>query len=132
MRTKQVLAICVVILITALAVNAGSLKIESASDAQKNIIQAALGEQYPISKIAVVKSGNHGRAYYVGAVFHAEGVGNVTGIWLVGGDKNAPNLVYSVDGAAHQFSGMRKASETKASATIADPEAKALKNYLSN
>ena len=132
MRMRQVLAICVAILIMVVAANAGSLKIEPASEAQKNIIQAALGDQYPISKIAVVKSGNHSKAYYTGAVFHAQGVGNVTGIWLVGGDKNAPRLVYSVDGAAHQFSGMRKASETKASATIADPEAKALKNYLGN
>ena len=130
MRTKQVLIICLAILITVMAANAGSLKIEDASEAQRNIIQAALGDQYPISKIAVVKSGNHGKAYYVGAVFHAKGIGNVTGIWLVGGEKNVPSLVYSVDGAAHQFSGMRKASETKASATIADPEAKVLKNHL--
>jgi len=130
MKTKQVLIICVAILVTVLAANAGSLKIEAVSEAQRNIIQAALGEQYPISKMAVVKSGNHSKAYYVGAVFHAKGVGNVTGIWLVGGEKNAPSLVYSVDGAAHQFSGMRKASETKAYATIADPEAKALKTHL--
>jgi hypothetical protein len=131
MRTKQVLVFFVTILITVMAANAGSIKIENASEAQRNIIQAALGDQYPISKIAVVKSGNHSKAYYVGAVFHAEGVGNVTGIWLVGGEKNAPSLVFSVDGAAHQFSGMRKASETKASASIADPEAMALKNYFS-
>lgn len=122
MRRKQILILFVVIFSTGLAANAESLKIEDASEAQKNIIQAALGDQYPISKMAVVKSGNHKRAYYVGAVFHAKRVGNVVGIWLVGGKKNAPNLVYSVDGAAHQFSGMRKASETKASATIADPE----------
>ena len=127
---KQLLVICVVILMTAVVAYAGSIKIEPASEAQRNIIQAALGDQYPISKIAVVKSGNHSKAYYVGAVFHAEGVGNVTGIWLVGGEKNAPNLVFSVDGASHQFSGMRKANETKAYATIADPEAKALERYL--
>ena len=130
MRMKQLLVICVAILMMAVVAYAGSIKIEPASDAQRNIIQAALGDQYPISKIAVVKSGNHSKAYYAGAVFHAEGVGNVTGIWLVGGEKNAPNLVFSVDGAAHQFSGMRKASETKAYATIADPEAKALKSHL--
>lgn len=106
------------------------MKIEAASQAQKEIIQAALGNQYPISKIAVIKSGNHAKAYYVGAVFHAKGVGNVTGIWLVGGEKTKPSLVFSVDGAAHQFSGMRKASETKAYATINDPEAIALKKHL--
>ena len=132
MYTKQSYFICMITLVTVLVANAGSLSIEDASGAQRNYIQAALGDQYPISRMAVVKSGNHSKAYYVGAVFHAEGVGNITGIWLVYGDKNSPSLVYSVDGAAHQFSGMRKASETKAYATIADPEAKALKNYFNN
>ena len=122
--------IVMAIVIMAIVAYAESTSIESASKAQRSIIQAALGNQYPISKIAVVKSGNHSKAYYVGAIFHADGVGNVTGIWLVGGTKDAPSLVFSVDGAAHQFSGMRKASKTKAYASIADPEAKALKKYL--
>ena len=132
MKTKRVVVIAVTIMTMAVVVCAGSIDIESASEAQRNLIQAALGDQYPISKTAAVKSSSHSRAYYVGAIFHAEGVGNVTGIWIVGGTKDAPNLVYSVNGAAHQFSGMRKASETKASATIRDPEAKALKKYLGN
>ena len=104
--------------------------IDQASMEQTDLIQAALGEQYPISKTVAIRSGNHKSAYYVGAVFHAQGVGNMLGIWLVGGDKNSPNLVYSVDGTAHQFSGMRKASETKAYATINDPESKAIKGHL--
>jgi len=132
MELNKALFVAMVICLTSTLTFAMALKIEEASQAQKNIIQAALGDKYLISKIAAIKSGSHSKAYYVGAVFHAKGVGNVTGIWLVGGDKNAPSLVYSVDGSAHQFSGMRKASETKASATIADPEAKALKNYLGN
>lgn len=131
MKTQRVLIIALAIVVMAAVSYAGSVNIEPASKAQRDIIQAALGDQYPISKTAAVKSGNHPRAYYVGAVFHARGVGNVTGIWLVGGSKDAPSLVYSVGGAAHQFSGMRKASETKAAAYIRDPEAKALKNYLS-
>lgn len=130
MKIKHVLVICLTVLLVAVASFAGSAKIESASEAQRNIIQGALGDSYPISKIAVVKSGSHGNAYYVGAVFHAVGVGDVTGIWLVGGTKDKPSLVYSVDGAAHQFSGMRKASKTKAAAYISDPEAKVLGNYF--
>lgn len=127
---KQALIICVAILITAAITYAGPLKIEVASKAQRNIIQAALGDQYPVSKIAVVKSGKHGKAYYVGAVFHAIGVGNITGVWLVWGEKNAPGLVFSVDGAAHQFSGMRKASKTKGAAYVFDEECKILQKYL--
>ena len=109
---------------------AGSQIIEQASEAQKNIIQAALGNQYPIKQIACVKSAHHKKAYYIAAVFYAEGVGNITGIWLVGGEKNKPNLVYSVDGVAHQFSGMRKASETKAAAYISDPEVDLLRGHF--
>ena len=57
MKMKQLLVICVAILMTAVVAYAGSIKIEPASEAQRNIIQAALGDKYPISKIAVVKSG---------------------------------------------------------------------------
>ena len=132
MRIKKVLIICMAIFMAAVVAYAGSIKIEPASEAQRNIIQAALGDQYPISKIAVVKSGNHNRVwYYVGAVFYATGAGNVTGIWLVGGAKDSPSLVLSVDGGAYHFSGMRKASKTKAYAHSTDPEAKVLSRYLS-
>ena len=125
---KRSSIIFVSIIMIAFVAYAGS--IEAGSKAQRSLIQSALGDQYPISKIAVIKSGNHSKAYYVGAIFHAEGVGDVFGIWLVGGDKDKPNLVYSVNGAAHQFSGMRKASETKAAAYIHDPESKALQKYF--
>jgi len=128
MKKTVCLAVILIMALSAGAIAGGN--IEPASDAQKNLIQAALGNQYPISKIAVIRSGSHTRAYYVGAVFYAEGVGNLTGIWIVGGSKDNPNLVYSVNGAAHQFSGMRKASETKAAAYIHDPEAKALIEHL--
>ena len=130
MKTKRVLIIIITIIAIVGVSYAGTLNIEPASDEQKGLIQSALGSQYPISKIAVIKSANHRMAYYVGAVFFAQGVGNVTGIWLVGGSKDSPKVVYSVDGYAHQFSGMRKASETKAAAYIWDPEAKALEKYF--
>lgn len=102
-----------------------------ASETQKNQVQAALGKQYPISKIVAIKSNNHPNAYYIGAIFYAEGCGDMIGIWL-GGDKDTWGLLFSVDGAAHQFSGMGKASKTKASAGIWDPEAKMLWKYLDN
>ena len=111
-------------------IHANASPVEQASPAQRNIIQAALGDQYPISDIAVVKSSNHKKAYYVGAVFNATGVGKLLGIWLVGGTKDRPTLVFSVNGDAHQFSGMRKASETKAAAYSTDPEAKKLKSFF--
>ncbi len=133
MKKKQIFIICVSFLITVVFAYGGQLKIEAASKAQRNIIQAALGDQYPISKIAVIRSGNHSnpnKAFYVGAVFYAEGVGNTTGIWFVLGTKESPRLVYSVDGTAHQFSGMRKANKIKVPAYYRDPEVTVLYKYL--
>lgn len=130
MYMKQFFFILSLLFLSAQLANSAALQIEKASDAQRVIIQTALGDHYPISEIVAVKSGNHPRAYYVGAKFHAEGVGYTTGIWIVSGDKDAPKLVFSVDGGAFHFSGMRRASETKAYATIADPEAKALNKYF--
>ena len=105
--------------------------VEPASETQRNQVQTALGNQYPISKIVTIKSSNHPNAYYIGAIFYAEGCGNLIGIWL-GGNKDTWGLLFSVDGTAHQFSGMCKASKTKAEAHIWDPEAKTLRKYLNN
>lgn len=109
---------------------AASIAIENASQAQINLVQTALGDQYPIIKTAVVKSSTHKQAYYIGATFKAVGAGNIKGIWLISGTKNAPGLLFSVDGAAYQFSGMRKASDTKAGGSVIDPESKLLLKYL--
>lgn len=109
---------------------AGSVEFEQPGREQIEIIQAALGEKYPISKAAAVKSYNHGKAYYVGAVFHAKGAGELTGVWFVSGDKQEPSSVYSIDGNAFYFSKLEKAVKTDANASKADPEARALKKYL--
>jgi len=109
---------------------ANSQNIEQPSKSQQNLIQTALGDQYQIKRMACILSSHHKKAYYVGAIFYAHGVGNITGVWIVGGPKNDPNLVFSVDGAAHQFSGMRKASETRFKAYISDPEVDLLKKHL--
>ena len=118
------------IALSALIGNVHAMSIEPASIYQERLVQYALGDQYPISKAAVVKSQRHKNAYYIGAIFYAEGCGNLIGIWLTNGSKYHPTVLYSVDGFAHQFSGMRKASETKAAAYSWDPESKLLRKYL--
>lgn len=105
-------------------------QVEGASPQQVELIKAVLGPKYPVVKTAAVRSGNHGNAYYVGAKFAAEGAGTITGVWLMGGSKGAPGMVFSVDGGAYQFSGMRRASETKAAAYTTDQECRALHLYL--
>lgn len=130
MRLKELIFLCVFAILPAIPVLAGTVDIEQADEAQIQIIQAALGEKYPISKAAAVKSLNHGKAYYVGAVFHADGAGDLTGVWFMSGGKRKPSSVYALDGNAYQFSGIQKASETQANASKADPEARAIKKYL--
>lgn len=115
---------------TAISLVSEKHKIEQPSDAQRQKVQDALGAEYPVSKVAVVKSTHHPKAYYVGAIFHAEGVGDVSGLWFVGGTKETPKLIFSIDGAAYQFSGMGLASKTKAAAYTFDPEAEVLAKYL--
>ncbi len=126
---KRLLALLAMVIFL-LTGTAYAVSVEQASKEQRKLVQMALGDQYPISKIVVVKSQKHGNAYYLGAIFRAKGCGNLVGIWLIGGPKHKPSLLYSVDGIAHQFSGMRKASKTKAAAYVFDSEAKLLKKYL--
>lgn len=109
---------------------AHSLEVESSSKAQKDLIQATLGAERPISKITAIKSEHHKRAYYVGALFKADGRQNILGIWLVGGKKRNPTSVYSINDAAWQFSRMKKADETKYSANLEDEESQLLKSYF--
>ncbi len=130
MLLKKYFIYSLLTLLAAPSLFAGTVDIEQADEAQIKIIQAALGDAYPISKTAAVKSYNHGKAYYVGAVFHATGAGDLTGVWFVNGGKGKPNAVYAVDGNAYQFTGIKKANETPANASKTDPEARAVKKYL--
>lgn len=123
---KRSMIICAAVLAMAVVASAQTITVEAAGVAQRNLIQVALGQQYPITKIAAVKSGKHSSAYYVGAIFRVAGVGDVPGVWLVGGTKEQPGTLLSINEAAHEYSGMRLAEETKASASMEDPEAKAL------
>jgi hypothetical protein len=107
------------------------LKVENASQQQLNLIKSVLDKGLRVEKSAAVKSTKHRNVYYVGVNFYATGVKDkMTGVWVVGGTKENPNLVYSVNGYAHQFSGMRKASETKAAAYVYDEECEVLLIYL--
>jgi hypothetical protein len=123
------LAMCALVFVigTNLSIASG---IEEASTEQINMVKAVLGEKYPVSKIAAIRSGNHANAYYVGAVFSAVGIGNTTGVWIMSGSKNSPGMVNAVDGTASNFSGLPKASKTMMKAYSTDSEVKALWQYL--
>ena len=105
--------------------------IENPSNKQLTFIKAALDKGITITSSAMIKSSNHQNAFYIGVNFYARGVKDkMTGIWIMGGTRNKPGLLFSINGYAHQFSGMRKASETKAAAYSHDPEAKLILKYL--
>jgi len=110
---------------------AASYIIQNPSDKQLRLIKIALGEGITIKSSAMIKSSNHKNAFYIGVNFYAPGVKEkMTGIWLIGGTWSNPGMLFSVDGYAHQFSGMRKASETKAAAYPHDPESKYILQFL--
>jgi len=123
---KRSMIICAAVIAVAVVASAQTITVEAAGPAQRNLIQVALGQQYPITKIAAVKSSKHSSAYYIGAMFRVAGVGDVQGVWLVGGTKEQPGTLLSINEPAHRYSGMRLAKETKAAASMEDPEAKAL------
>lgn len=108
-----------------------SYVIENPSNKQLMFIKSTLDKSITTTSSAMIKSSNHKNAFYIGVNFFARGVkGKMTGIWLIGGTRNKPGLLFSINGYAHQFSGMRKASETKAAAYSHDPEAKFILKYL--
>lgn len=60
-----------------------------------------------VDQAAAVKSAEHENAYYVAIKFSGPGLGHEVGIWAMHNlDSGGP--VYSVDGAAEQFSGLPK------------------------
>jgi|LGVE01.1.fsa_nt_gb hypothetical protein len=77
---------------------ADQLTIEKASKEQLNKIKMVLPEGLKIEESVVVKSSNHKNAYYIGAKFSGKGyTSSVVGLWLIGGPKNNPNLLYSIN-----------------------------------
>lgn len=131
MRLVGIFILCITAVMFTTISFAGIDYVEKASDAQQEVVQKALGDQYPISKAVTVKSFANSQSYYVGAEFHTVEAGDMVGVWLVNG-KRSPKLVCSVDGNAFLFSRARKANEVNANATGSDPEVRLLKKYLQN
>ncbi|MDB4627528.1 hypothetical protein OAE34_01245 [Akkermansiaceae bacterium] len=138
-------AIGVAILVVAITLNADPPKDRSekpeptvaydeASPEQLQRVKAALGEKFTVHEAQTIKSYTHSLAYYVGArfsFFSSDGIKTVVGIWIMTGEKNDPRMTLSVDGFAHQFSGLPLASKTKlAPCSILNQEASELKKAL--
>lgn len=125
------------ILLTAMIILASTVfafavsTLEKASPEQIAKIKMVLPEDLTIEDSIVVKSSNHKNAYYIGVKFIGKGyTSSVVGLWLIGGEKNNPSLLYSINDKAFIYSQMRKASETKATAYETDPESKLILEKL--
>ena len=137
-------AIGVAILVVAITINADPPKDRSekreptvaydqASPEQLQKVKLALGEGITVHEAQTIKSYTHSLAYYVGARFSyvGDGIETDVGIWIMTGEKNDPRMTLSVDGFAHQFSGLPLASKTKlAPCSILNQEASELKKAL--
>jgi len=129
---KRMLALVLfIILLSSFGISFGDATIEKASNEQINKIKMALPKGLSIEESVVVRSSNHRNAYYIGAKFSGKGYSSsVIGLWLIGGAKNNPSLLYSINDKAFIYSQMRKASETKAAAYLTDKESKIIMNYF--
>ena len=119
------------IILTSTAFAFGDATIEKASQEQINKIKMVLPEDLTIEDSIVVKSSHHKNAYYSGVKFRGKGyASSVVGLWLIGGSKDNPSLLYSINDKAFIYSQMRKASDTKAAAYETDPESKLILERL--
>ena len=137
-------ALVVAILVVAITINADPPKDRSekreptvaydqASPEQLQKVKLALGRGSTVHEAQTIKSSTHSLAYYVGARFSyvGDGIETDVGIWIMTGEKNDPRMTLSVDGFAHQFSGLPLAAKTKlAPCSILNQEASELKKAL--
>jgi hypothetical protein len=90
-----------------------------ASEAQMDFLRYAVAVVQPGNTLGdgyAVKSADYENIWMVAARVHGVGIPTdmPPAIWAVGGDPDAPHTWLSVNGYAHQFSGIRLASNTAA------------------
>ena len=105
----------------------------SASPEQKNHISSALGEKYTVHECRVIENRDQYEGYFIAARFSYEGIEKhekVVGVWWIGGAKNKPTLLASINEPAYTHSRMGWASNSKRGYTMATPAATELYKAL--
>lgn len=102
-------------------------RVEAASVSQKNSIASALNSNYSLNELFVVKSNDFSNVFFAGAVINEK-----IAIWAIGGEKNSPNLVFSINEYAFTVSGMGLGSDLKDPITESADGVYILKKYLEN
>jgi hypothetical protein len=137
-------AIGVAILVVAITINADPPKDRSekreptvaydqASSEQRNHISSALGDKYTVHECRVIENRDQYEGYFLAARFSYEGIEKhekVVGVWWIGGAKNKPTLLASINEPAYTHSRMGWASKSKRGYTMATPAAKELYEAL--
>lgn len=104
-----------------------SSRVETASVSQRNSIASALNNNYSLNELFVVKSNDFSNVFFAGAVINER-----IAIWAIGGEKNSPNLVFSINEYAFTVSGMGLGSDLKDPITESADGVYILKKYLEN
>lgn len=102
-------------------------RVETASVSQKNLIASALNKNYSFNELFVVKSTDFSNVYFAGALINEK-----VAIWAIGGEKNSPNLVFSINDFAFTASGMGMGRDLKDPITESSDGVNILKKYLEN
>lgn len=102
-------------------------RVETASVSQKNLIASALNKNYSFNELFVVKSTDFSNVYFAGALINEK-----VAIWAIGGEKNSPNLVFSINDFAFTASGMGMGKDLKDPITESSDGVNILKKYLEN
>jgi len=109
-----------------------SARVSPATSVQLDKIAFGLQKDCSLRRHAawMVKSSNHGNAYYVAAYFDGPGVPGSLGAWFLSGDPNDPNgMILSADAIAVAFSEWPDGSRTKAEAYLTDRDCSDLLDY---
>jgi hypothetical protein len=102
-------------------------RVETASVSQKNKISGTLNEGYSIDELFVVKSNDFKNIFFAGAIINEQ-----IAIWSIGGEKDSPNLVFSINDYAFTVSGMGLGKELKDPITENEDGVNVLIKYLEN
>ncbi|MDA7894613.1 hypothetical protein N9A98_03570 [Akkermansiaceae bacterium] len=108
-------------------------QLSSASPEQVKSISSALGESYTVHECRVIENRDQYEGYFLAARFSYEGIEKhekVVGVWWIGGAKNKPTLLASINEPAYTHSRMGWASKSKRGYTMATPAAKELYKAL--
>ena len=127
---------CIAMLLVSLALLSkcadpeSNVQAEPATRAQIDRISSGLEDGFRIRNAYTTRSEAHQNASFVAAELVGPGVSGEVAVWIHNRLPQDPGLLMSVDGLAKEFSVFPDATQSRASASMSDKPARALKRYV--